>query len=56
MNSNNIKNKGYIDLPNYIRNLKPYKETPQDPWFFKKKNSVSKVDWNEGTFIPFKIN
>lgn len=56
MKLNNFKkNNRNIFTPSYIRELKPYKATPQDPWLFTKKSQIAKVDWNEGSFIPLRV-
>ena len=41
-----------IKINKYIEKLSPYKITSQDPWLIKDTKSISKLDWNEGDFVP----
>jgi histidinol-phosphate aminotransferase len=36
----------------HIEKLDAYKITPQEPWIEKERDSILKLDWNEGTNLP----
>lgn len=43
-----------IIQPNqFIKELEPYKVTPQEPWLSDRDSEMLKLDWNEGSEPPF---